>query len=90
MTPLPGPARTPSAPRGVCYIRGVSEPARRLEEHHGPDNSAEAARARGDALLHELARLNVDPATLAAELGAEDTAAALAWLRGEGPCPSTG
>lgn len=65
----------------------MSEPARNLDPgpYHGPDNSPSAARARGAALLNELDRQGVEPEALERELSADDAAAVLAWLRGEGP-----
>lgn len=53
-----------------------------------PDNSPEAALARGELVRRQLAAQGIPAETLDEELCAEDTAAALAWLRGEGPCPS--
>lgn len=53
-----------------------------------PDNSPEAALARGELVSRQLAAQGIPAEALDDELGAEDTAAALAWLRGEGPCPS--
>lgn len=53
-----------------------------------PDNSPDAALARGELVARQLAAQGIPADAIDQELGAEDTAAALAWLRGEGPCPS--
>lgn len=52
------------------------------------DNSPSAARARGEALLRDLERQGIPREALDEELSPEDTAAVLAWMRGEAPCPS--
>lgn len=73
--------------RRVCYTRGMGDPAEKIDTFRGPDNSPAAARARGDALMHELAIQRVDPSALDRELPSADAEAVLAWLRGEAPCP---
>jgi hypothetical protein len=48
----------------------------------------DGAAARGEALHQELGRLGVAPESLQRELDPDTAAKVLAWMRGEGPCPS--
>ena len=52
-----------------------------------PSGDPEAV-ARGERVMRQLAAQGIAPEALDDELGEADTAAALAWLRGAGPCPS--
>lgn len=55
-----------------------------------PDNSPAAALERGERVQRQLAAQSIPVEALSDELDPEATAAALAWMRGEGPCPSIG
>lgn len=55
-----------------------------------PDNSPEAAAERGARVLRQLAAQGIPVESLDEQLTPEQQAAALAWMRGEGPCPSIG
>ena len=63
--------------------------APKLPPEH-PDNSPLATIERGARVQRQLAAQGIPIESLDEELDAETAAAAMAWMRGEGPCPSIG
>lgn len=60
----------------------MGDPAEKIDTH--------AADALGARVLRQLEQQGIPVESLNEELDPETTAEALAWLRGEGPCPSIG
>lgn len=64
----------------TLYAEPMGEPAEKIDPA--------AAEALGARVLRQLEQQGIPVESLNEELDAEATAQALAWLRGEGPCPS--